>query len=296
MVRTAVLPAPLLVLGGVASVQSGAAVATRLFPQAGPGGTVLLRLAVSALLLLVIARPSFAGRSGGDFRLATVFGVALAGMNLTFYEALSRIPLGVAVTVEFIGPLSVAVFGSRRRFDLVWVGLAATGVVLLTSGGGPLDGLGIALAFVAGMLWASYIVLAQRVGAVFPGASGLTIALVVGAVGVAPFGIWSAGTALVDPGVFGRGCAVALLSSAIPYSLEIYALRRMRASVFGVLMSLEPAFAALSGLVFLSQHLRLREWVALICVVAASVGATRGARRDELPVEPGATPTEVVPV
>jgi inner membrane transporter RhtA len=144
------------------------------------------------------------------------------------------------------------------------------------------------------MLWAGYILLAQRVGAVFPGAGGLALALVVGAVGLAPFGIWSGGSTLVDPSVFGRGCAVALLSSAVPYSLELYALRRMRASVFGVLMSLEPAFAALSGLVFLSQHLRAREWVALVCVVAASAGATRRSRPDEVPLEPGATPTEMV--
>ena len=295
MVRTSAVPAPLLVLGAVASVQSGAAVATRLFPQAGPGGTVLLRIGLSALLLMAIARPSLGGRSAHDLRLVVAFGTALAGMNVTFYEALSRIPLGVAVTVEFIGPLSVAVLGSRRLLDLVWVALAAAGVALLTTGGGGLDGLGIVLAFVAGMLWAGYILLAQRVGAVVPGASGLAIALVVGTIGLAPFGIWSGGTALVDPSVFGRGCAVALLSSAIPYSLELYALRRLRASVFGVLMSLEPAFAALSGLVFLSQHLRAREWVALVCVMAASVGSTRGSRGDELPIEPGATPTEVVP-
>jgi inner membrane transporter RhtA len=295
VVRNTAVPAPMLVLGAVASVQSGAAVATRLFPQAGPAGTVLLRIGLSALLLLAVARPSLSARSVDDVRLVVAFGVALAGMNFTFYEALSRIPLGVAVTVEFIGPLSIAVLGSRRRLDLVWVALAAAGVVLLTSGGGGVDGLGILLAFVAGMLWAGYILLAQRVGAVFPGASGLALALAVGTIGLAPFGIWSGGSALADPSVLGRGCAVALLSSAIPYSLEIYALRRLRASVFGVLMSLEPAFAALSGLVFLSQHLRMREWVALVCVVAASVGATRGFRRDKLPVEPGATPTEMVP-
>lgn len=290
------VPAPVLVLGGVASVQGGAAIATKLFPQAGPGGTVWLRIALSALLLLAIARPSLAGRSAADLRLVIALGLALAGMNLTFYEALDRIPLGVAVTIEFIGPLSVAVLGSRRRRDLVWVALAAIGVVLLASGGGGLDGTGVLLAFGAGVLWAAYILLTQRVGAVFPGASGLALALVVGAVGLAPIGIVSGGGALVDPGVIGRGCAVALLSSAIPYTLEMYALRRLRAAVFGVLMSLEPAFAALSGLVFLSQHLRGREWAAVACVMSASIGATRDARRDELPVEPGATPTEMVPL
>lgn len=290
------VPAPALVLGGVASVQGGAAVATRLFPVAGPGGTVWLRLGLSSLLLLAIARPKLRGRSAADLRLAVAFGVALAAMNLTFYEALDRIPLGVAVTIEFIGPLSVAVIGSRRMLDLVWVAFAAVGVVLLTSGGGRLDRTGVVLAFVTGIFWASYILLSKRVGAVFPGASGLALALVVGTIGLAPVGIWSGGSALVDPGVLGRGCVVALLSSAIPYTLEIYALRRLRAAVFGVLMSLEPAFAALSGLLFLSQHLRTREWVAIVFVMAASVGATRGARGDRVPVEPGATPTEMVPV
>ena len=294
--RTAVLPAPVLVLGAVASVQSGAAIATRLFPEAGPGGTVLLRLGLSAVLLFAIARPSLSDHTTADFRLVVAFGVALAAMNFTFYEALARIPLGVAVTIEFVGPLSVAVLGSRRLLDLVWVALAAAGVVLLTSGGGRLDGTGVLLAFITGVFWAAYILLSKRVGAVFPGASGLALALVVGSIGLLPVGIWSGGSALVYPGVLGRGCAVALLSSAIPYTLEIYALRRLRAAVFGVLMSLEPAFAALSGLVFLSQHLRVREWVALVCVMAASVGATRGARRDELPVEPGVTPTDVIPV
>jgi inner membrane transporter RhtA len=288
------LPAPVLVLGGVASVQSGAAVATRLFPQAGPGGTVWLRLGLSALLLLAIARPSLRGRAAADLWLAVAFGVALAAMNLTFYEAIDRIPLGVAVTIEFVGPLSVAVLGSRRRLDLVWVALAAAGVALLTSGGGSLDATGVVLAFITGIFWAAYILLSKRVGAVFPGASGLALALVVGTIALAPVGIWSGGSALVDPSVFGRGCAVALLSSAIPYTLELYALRRLRAAVFGVLMSLEPAFAALSGLVFLSQHLRSREWAAVACVMVASIGATRDARRDEMPMEPGATPTEMV--
>lgn len=293
--RRSVVPAPMLVLGGVASVQSGAAIATKLFPQAGPGGTVFLRLFLSALMLLAIARPKALRQPRKHLGLALAFGLALAAMNASFYEALSRIPLGVAVTIEFIGPLALAVLGSRRRIDFLWVVLAAGGVVLLTSGGGNIDGLGIAFAAIAGCFWAAYILLAQRVGAVFPGAQGLTVALVVGTIAIAPYGIIDGGSALVDPGVVWRGCAVALLSSAVPYTLEIYALRRLRASVFGVLMSLEPAAGALSGLVFLSQHLRAREWVAIVLVVVASVGATRKARRDELPLEPGATPTEMVP-
>lgn len=285
----------MLVLGAVASVQSGAAVATRLFPDVGPGGTVLLRLVLSAVLLLSIARPTLAGRSRADIGWGVAYGVALAAMNATFYEALSRIPLGVAVTIEFVGPLAVAVGGSRRRLDLVWVALAGIGVALLTTGGkGSIDGLGALLALVAGGCWAAYILLAQRAGRVFPGASGLTVALVVAAVAVTPFGLVTAGSRLWNAGVIGRGAAVAVLSSAVPYSLELFALRRMRASVFGVLMSLEPAMAALSGLVFLGQHLRWREWVAIVCVMVASIGATRRAPSDELPVEPGATPTEML--
>jgi len=284
-----------LVLGAVASVQSGAAIATRLFPDVGPGGTVLLRLALSAVLLLAFFRPSIRGRARADLGWGVAYGVALAAMNATFYEALSRIPLGVAVTIEFVGPLAVAVLGSRRPVDFVWVALAGTGVALLTTGGeGGIDGLGVVWALTAGLFWAAYIVLAQRVGRVFPGASGLALALAVAAVVVAPFGLVTAGARLWDAGVIARGAAVAVLSSAVPYSLELFALRRMRTSVFGVLMSLEPAMAALSGLVFLGQHLRLREWVAVVLVMVASVGATRTGRPDELPLEPGATPSEVL--
>lgn len=295
MRRSVSAPAPVLVLGAVASVQSGAAIATRLFPDAGPGGTVLLRLALSALILLCFARPRLRGRGRTELAWATAYGVALGVMNATFYEALSRIPLGLAVTFEFVGPLAVAVLGSRRLLDLVWVALAALGVTLLTTGsGGGLDGLGVILSLVAGGCWAAYILLAQRVGRVFPGASGLTFALVVATVVVAPFGVLTAGTRVLHAGVVGRGAAVAVLSSAVPYSLELFALRRMRASVFGVLMSLEPAMAALSGLLFLDQHLRVREWLAVVCVMVASIGATRRAGRDEVALEPGVTPAEVL--
>jgi inner membrane transporter RhtA len=293
MRRPAAAPAPLLVLAAVASVQSGAAVAKDLFPDAGPGGAVLLRIALAALMLLAVARPRLSGRSRSDLVLAAAFGLVLAAMNATFYYALDRIPLGVAVTIEFVGPLAVALAGSRRRLDLLWAVLAAVGVVLLTSGGGHLDAVGVLLALVAGGFWAAYILLSQRVGRVFPGAAGLTLALSVGAVALLPLGLLSAGGRLLDVSVLWRGAVVALLSSALPYSLELYALRRMRTSVFGVLMSLEPAFAAVSGLLFLGEHLQPREWVAIGCVVIASVGATRRTDGD-VPVEPGATPTELV--
>jgi inner membrane transporter RhtA len=264
-----------LVLAATASVQSGAAIAARLFPVAGPGGTVLLRLGLSAPILLLLARPSLRRRGPTDVAWAVAFGLVLAGMNTAFYEALSRIPLGVAVTVEFIGPLGVAVVGSRRRLDVLWIVLAVAGVLLLTSTGGHLDALGLGMAAVAGLQWGAYIVLAQRVGAAFAGATGLALALCVGAVALAPFGIWSGRSALLRPSVLGRGLAVAVLSSALPYSLELFALRRLRAAVFGVLMSLEPVVAALSGLAFLDQQLQWREWLAVGCVMAASVGATR---------------------
>src|SRR5438270_7420485 len=244
--------------------------------------------------MLAVARPRLSGRGRGDLMLAAAFGLVLAAMNATFYYALDRIPLGVAVTIEFIGPLTVALAGSRRRLDLLWVVLAALGVVLLTSGGGHLDAVGVLLALLAGGFWAAYILLSQRVGRVFPGAAGLTLALVVGTIGLLPLGLVSAQGRLLEPSVLWRGALVAVLSSALPYSLELSALRRMRASVFGVLMSVEPAFAAMSGLVFLRQHLRLQEWLAIVCVMVASVGATRDARSDELPIEPGATPSEVL--
>jgi inner membrane transporter RhtA len=293
-VRRPTAPAPLLVLGAVASVQTGAAIAKNLFPDVGPGGTVLLRLASAALLLLAVSRPRLGGRSRHDLGLAVVFGLVLAAMNTTFYYALARIPLGIAVTIEFVGPLALAVAGSRRRLDFLWVVLAAAGVVLLTGGGGRIDMVGVLLALVAGGFWAVYILLSQRVGRVFPGATGLALGLAAGTLAALPLGLISATGRVVDASVLWRGAVIGVLCSALPYSLELFALRRMRASVFSVLMSIEPAFAAVSGLVFLGEHLNAREWVAIACVVVASVGATRHAPPDEVPVDPGATPTELV--
>lgn len=285
----------MLVLGAVASVQSGAAIATRLFPDVGPGGTVLLRLLLSGVLVSAVARPSLRQHARVDLAWAVAYGLVLAAMNATFYESLSRIPLGVAVTIEFVGPLGVAIGGSRRWVDIVWVLLAAAGVVLLTSGGGNhIDALGVVWALVAGGCWAGYILLVKRVGRALPGATGLAIALTVGTIAVLPFGLITAGRRLWNAGVWGRGAGVALLSSALPYTLELVALRRLRAAVFGVLMSLEPAAAALSGLLFLSQHLAVHEWIAIVFVVIASIGATLGAPAEEQPVEPGVTPAEAV--
>jgi inner membrane transporter RhtA len=272
--RAAVVPAPVLVLGAIASVQSGAAVATKLFPAVGAGGAVFLRLAVSAVLVVLLVRPNPSDRTPSELRLVLAFGIVLAAMNALFYLSLDRIPLGVAVTVEFLGPLAVAIAGSRQALDFLWVVLAATGVVLLASGGGHLDKIGLVFAASAGACWAGYILLSQRVGRVFPGMSGLAFALAIGAIATAPYGIADGGSALIRGSVLGKGAAIAVLSSAVPYSLELAALRRLRAAVFGVLMSLEPAMAALSGFVFLSQHLQVHEWLAVGCVMVASIGAT----------------------
>ena len=188
---------------------------------------------------------------------------------------MDRIPLGVAVTIEFAGPMAVAVIGSRRALDLLWVALAATGIVLLTDpGGGSLDSVGVMFALLAATMWAFYILLAERTGRVFPGGSGLAVAMVAGAVVVAPFGIGQAGSELLKPELLAAGAAVALASSVIPYSLDLEALRRLPASLFGVLMSLEPAVAALAGLIVLGQELGAREWLAIALVVVASAGAT----------------------
>jgi inner membrane transporter RhtA len=284
--RSDVVPAPVLVVGAVASVQSGAAVATKLFPAVGPGGAVFLRLLLSAVLLVALVRPKARATPRRDLLVVVGFGLVLAAMNCIFYLSIARIPLGVAVTVEFLGPLGVAIVGSRRLLDALWVLLAAIGVVLLASGGGHLDIVGVLLAALAGVGWASYILLSQRVGQVFDGMVGLAIALCVAAVVIAPYGIITGGAMLVRPSILGKGAAIAVLSSAVPYSLELAALRRLKASVFGVLMSLEPAFGALSGLVFLHQHLKLHEWLAVGAVMIASIGATA--------TSPSGNPVEVL--
>lgn len=274
------VPSPILILGGIASVQFGSAFAATLFDQAGPAGVVLLRLTLAAALLLPISRPRLAGRTRRQLLVAIGFGVALAAMNWSFYEALNRLPLGPAVTVEFAGPLTVAILGSRRLLDLLWAALAGGGVALLAfagsdgSGSSGLSALGLLLAVVAGSCWACYILLSQRVGSIFPGLQGLAIALAVGAVLMVPAGVVEGGGALLHPAVLGGGLAVAVLSSVIPYSFELTALRRVRAATFGLLMSLEPGFAALAGILVLGQRLRLGTLAALVMVVAASAGTT----------------------
>lgn len=265
-----------LVVGAIGSVQFGSSLAATLFQRLGPGGTVLLRLASAAIILIVLWRPRLRERTRKELQLAAVFGLVLAGMNLSFYEALDRIPLGIAVAIEFVGPLTVAVAGSRRRVDFLWVALAAAGILALTRGGAHgLDSLGIILALAAGCLWGTYILLNARLGRTFEGSTGLTLAMCVAAVAALPVGISAGGGHLLEPGSLALGAAVGILSSAIPYSFELEALRRIATPTFGVLMSLEPAMAALAGFLVLGQALGARVLLGIALVIVASVGASR---------------------
>ena len=265
-------------LAGVASLQLGAAFGKTLFDEVGPAGTVLLRQAFAALVLMLAWRPRIRGRSAADWRLVLVFGLVLAAMNLSIYAAIDRIPLGIAVTIEFVGPLGVAVAGSRRALDLLWVALAAAGILLLSDfGTADLDVVGVLLALLAGCLWAAYILLAARVGQAFEGAEGVALAMAAGTVVTVPVGVADGGAELLSASVLAIGFAVAVLSSAIPYTLEMEALRRLPTGVFGVLMSLEPAMAALAGFIVLGENLAAYEVVAIALVVAASAGAARNA-------------------
>jgi inner membrane transporter RhtA len=259
-----------LVLAAAVSPQVGAAFAVTLFDELGPAGAAFLRLAFAAIVLWAIWRP----RLTGDLRLAGAFGVALGLMNWSFYEAIDRIPLGVAVTIEFAGPLLVAVIGSRRPLDGVWIALAAAGIVVLVDpGGGSMDAAGVGFALAAATCWMAYIYLSKRTGAAFAGGAGLAIAMAVGALIVLPAGVFQAGGALAAPDLLASALIVALASSVLPYSLELEALRRLPEAVFGVLMSLDPAVAALAGFVLLDQDLGGRELLAIAMVVVASAGA-----------------------
>jgi inner membrane transporter RhtA len=278
-------PSPVLVLGAIGSVQFGSAIAATLFHSIGPGGAVWLRLLFGTLILVPLWRPRLQGHSRRALLLACLFGFVLAGMNFSFYSAIHRIPLGIAVTFEFIGPLSIALVGSRRPLDLLWVVLAAGGILALTRGGVQhLDGLGVALALLAGCFWAAYILVNAGVGRAFEGGSGLSLAMCVATVVMLPLGIAQGGSHLLHPRSLLLGACVGLLSSAIPYSFENEALRRISPSVFGVLMSLEPAFAALAGFVVLGQSLSARSLAGMGLVVIASVGAARRTREAPIAV------------
>ncbi len=293
-------PASLMVLSGIVSVQLGAGLAAKLFADLGPAGVTGLRLWWSALILAAAGgrpaawavRAAITSRAWRDLAVVLAFGVALGVMNFSIYQSFARIPLGVAVTIEFLGPLVVAVASSRRPLDAAWVVLAGAGVLLLTGGGaghagrasgaGPVLGLstqaaGVAFALVAAACWAGYILLSRATGRRFAGSSGLVIAMVAAAALVTGPAIAAAGPVLARPSLIAVGLAIGLLSSVIPYRLELEALRRVPARVFGIWMSLEPAVAALIGLVLLGETLLARQWLAIALVIAACAGAARDA-------------------
>lgn len=279
------VPPPVLPFIGMATVQFGAALGKSLFVSLSPAGVVFLRVGSAAVILLVAWRPRVFGYSRRQYTTALLFGLVLAAMNLSFYESIDRLPLGIAVALEFTGPLGVAVAGSRRWLDALWVLLAAAGIILLAPWtGSQLDPLGILFAFVAGALWAAYILLSARTGQVFTGATGLTLSMVVAALALVPFGVLSGGSRLLDPHILLLGVAIGILSSVIPYSLELEALRRLPPSVFGILMSMEPAIAALVGFLTLGEALDARALTAIALVTVASLGATR--KQKTIEIEP----------
>jgi inner membrane transporter RhtA len=268
-----------LVLIGILSVQFGASVAKSLFDESAPTTIVWLRLVTSAVILVAIARPVLRGRSRQDWLVVLAFGASLGIMNWAFYQAFARIPLGVAVTLEFVGPLTLAVAGSRRLRDLLWVLLAAVGVTVLGfEGGSDMNVLGVVFALLAGAMWASYILLSANTGRRWPDFDGLAVASVVAAAMLTPFAIGVGGSDLLDPRILALGAVVGLMSSVIPYSCELVALRSIKPSAFSILMSLEPAAAALAGMIVLQEFLTWEQWLAMACVVVASVGATRSSR------------------
>ncbi|HEX8958726.1 MAG TPA: EamA family transporter, partial [Solirubrobacterales bacterium] len=279
---------------GAVSVQFGAAFATKLFDRVGPVGAVTLRLGVAALVLVgagvLIGRRPHRAQTKRDLAVAVAFGLVLAGMNLSFYEAISRIPLGAAVTIEFAGPLAVALAGSRRWTDGLWAIMAGAGVALLaTAGGRNLEPAGIGLAALAGAFWIAYILLSKQTGRRFDAQRGLAIAMVTGAAVMLPAGLVRGGATLFSPGVLGLGAMVALLSSVVPYSLELIALRRVTPRAFGVMLSLDPGVAALAGLAVLGQQPGAREVTAMVLVIAANLGNSLSGRSGVVAaLEPGA--------
>jgi inner membrane transporter RhtA len=267
-----------MLCGSMLSVQFGAAIASGLFDRVGAPGTVLLRQAISASLLWAVVRPSISGRSAQDWLVTVMFGASLAAMNLCLYAALDRLPLGMAVTIELLGPLGLAVALSRRASDLAWAACAVIGVVLLSEGGGTVDPVGVLFALGAASCWAAYILLSASAGRRSKGVDGLVMAMAVGAVLTTPLGVASGGTELMSPAVLGIGAGVAVLSAVVPYSLEITALRTVPPRVFGVLMSLSPVVASLAGLLVLDEHLDRLQVVAIGVVVVASMGCVAASR------------------
>jgi inner membrane transporter RhtA len=269
------LPVGLLLIA-MASIQSGASLAKSMFPIVGAQGTTTLRLIFASIIMLLILRPWRAKLTAKSLKTVIVYGIALGGMNLLFYMSLRTVPLGIAVALEFTGPLAVAIFSSRKAIDFVWIGLAITGLLLLIplgEGAQGIDLVGTAYALGAGVCWALYILFGQKAGA-DNGVQTAALGVIIAALFIAPVGIVHAGSALLTPALIPIALAVALLSTALPYTLEMIALTRMPTRTFGTLMSIEPAFGALSGLLFLHEVLSVTQWIAILCIIMASVGAT----------------------
>jgi inner membrane transporter RhtA len=277
------IPAVWLVISGIISVQFGAAIAKDLFQLIPPTAMVWLRLITSAVILLIMARPRLRGPGTSGLADRLGFGVSLMTMNWAIYQSFARIPLGIAVTIEFLGPLSVAVISSRRLTDLVWVLLAGAGVALLGVSKATLSLAGIAFALLAGLAWACYILLSAQTGRRWPGLTGLALASVVGAVALAPPAILEAGSRILSPTVLALGVAVGLAELGHSLQLRVDGLTPYSARVFSILMSLEPAAAAVAAMIVLGEFLTLIQWLAMACVVVASIGATRTSTTLDLP-------------
>ncbi|AJC60548.1 hypothetical protein GZL_08000 [Streptomyces sp. 769] len=263
-------------------LQCGAALTTRLYPTVGPAGVVTLRLCIAAVVLTALWRPGLRG-DRGTLGIAAAAGTLLAVHHLGYYEAVDRLPLGAATTMEFLGPFAIALFGSRRAADLLWAGLAAAGVVLLSNSGIPLNAAGLAFASLAGCCWGGYLLVGKRLAGRVPDGRGLALAVTWGSLLSLPYGIAQAGTRLLDPGTLALATAVAILSSVLPYTFHLEALRRLPPRVFGILTSLEPAVGALIGLLLLGQHLATPQWAGVLAVALASIGATRPTGRTPRP-------------
>lgn len=269
-------PPAILVVFSIGSMQLGAAFAKSLFSEVGPAGMVFMRVGFAAIILFALCRPKWTPHTQFHFKALLSFGIALTLMNLSFYAAIERIPIGIAATLEFLGPLGLAALKSRERLDFLWVFLAFVGVLLLAPiRGEALDIWGVLFALVAAFCWAMYILLAAQVGQAVPGADGLCWAIVIAAVLLAPIGIASAGSAFLEPNILGVGFIVAMLSSMIPYSLELIALKSMPVNVFGVLKNLEPMSAAIAGLLVLGEMLTVQSAFAIALVSLAAAGASR---------------------
>ena len=272
-------PVPAVLLA-IISVQCGAAIAKTLFPAIGAAGTASIRIGVSAIILLLAYRPNLKAITREQWKIVVPYGLCLGAMNLIFYLAIERIPIGLAVTLEFIGPLLVAIIGSKRLIDYCWILLAAAGIVLIAPWSNErIDPLGVLFALIAGGLWAAYIVLGGKISRIMNDGQAVSTGMLFAAILILPFGFYENGLDNLTPKLFGMGIALALLSSAIPFTLEMKALGQLPPRTFSILMSLEPAAASVCAFIFLQENLSFYEILAVVCVVIASAGSTLTAKK-----------------